>query len=373
MRGCEKAREANERINGELGREEIKEAMKKMKESAPGEDGIRMCHLKEACEEVKDALIGMVQFMFEERAHKWDEWLKCEVMCPLFKKGDRRVKAIYREVVLLAMGNRVLARVCAKRMRLWAEHMNLVDENQWGFRKGRSTADVTQVIVRMKEDADDYVKRVGRTSEEAREENDRMDAQLLDMKKEYLRVSKPALWMLLEWYGLKRRILETLIDSHETTEYKVRGKEGMSSAWLPGRGLRQGCSTSPILFNIYHKVVLRQAGRLGRLPGNLRWGSNGDGYQGIRLRGQVGTWERNGSEVKEIRFRELLFADDTTIVGTKEEMDGGVNAMKEVMGKFEERSNDQKEECLDFCMEESDSIRVLGSWVGTKEDVNMRL
>ena len=74
-------------------------------------------------------------------------------------------------------------------------------------------------------------------------------------------------------------------------------------------------------------------------------------------------WERNGSEAKEVRFRELLFADDTTIVGTKEEMDGGVNAMKEVMGRFEERSNDQKEECLDFCMEESDSIRVLGSWV----------
>ena len=67
-----------------------------------------------------------------------------------------------------------------------------------------------------------------------------------------------------------------------------------------------------------------------------------------------------------------MFADDTTIVGTKEEMDGGVNAIK-VMGKFEERGNDQKEECLDFCMEESDSIRVLGSWVSTKEDVNMRL
>ena len=85
------------------------------------------------------------------------------------------------------------------------------------------------------------------------------------------------------------------------------------------------------------------------------------------------TWERNGSEAKEVQFRELLFADDTKIVGTKEEMYGVVNAMKEVMGRFEERSNDQKEECLDFCMEESDSIRVLGSWAVTKEDVNMRL
>ena len=125
-----------------------------------------------------------------------------------------------------------------------------MDENQWGFREGRTTADVAQVIVRMKEDADDYAKRVGRTGGEAREENDSMVARLLDLEKAYPRVSKPALWMLLEWYGLKGRMLETLIDLHETTEYKVRGKEGMSSAWLPARGLREGCSTSPILFNI---------------------------------------------------------------------------------------------------------------------------
>ena len=40
-----------------------------------------------------------------------------------------------------------------------------------------------------------------------------------------------------------------------------------------------------------------------------------------------------------------MLANDTMIVSMKEEMDGGVNAMKEVIGKFDERSNDQKEEC----------------------------
>ena len=89
------------------------------------------------------------------------------------------------------------------------------------------------MIVRMKEDADDYSKRVGRMGGEAREENDRMVARLLDLEKAYPRVSKSVLWMLLERYGLKGRMLETLIDLHETTEYKVRGKEGMSSAWVP--------------------------------------------------------------------------------------------------------------------------------------------
>ena len=84
-------------------------------------------------------------------------------------------------------------------------------------------------------------------------------ARLLDLRKAYPRVIKPALWMLLERYGLKGKCLETVIDLHETTEYKVRGKEGMSGTWMPKRGLREGCSTSPILFNIYHQAVMRSA------------------------------------------------------------------------------------------------------------------
>ena len=87
----------------------------------------------------------------------------------------------------------------------------------------------------------------------------------------------------------------------------------------------------------------------------------------------MGTWEMNGSKAKEVRFRELLFVDDTTIVGMKEELVVGVINMKEVMNKFKERGNDQKEESLDVYMKETKSIRVFGSWVGTKEDVNMRI
>ena len=56
-------------------------------------------------------------------------------------------------------------------------------------------------------------------------------------------VNKPALWMLPERYGLKSRCLETVIDLHETTEYKVHGREGASEAWISARRLREGCST----------------------------------------------------------------------------------------------------------------------------------
>ena len=46
---------------------------------------------------------------------------------------------------------------------------------------------------------------------------------------------------------------------NEATEYKIRGKEGISEEWMPERGLREGCPSSPVLFNIYHQAVMRVA------------------------------------------------------------------------------------------------------------------
>ena len=75
----------------------------------------------------------------------------------------------------------------------------------------------------------------------ASEEEDKArlpEARLLDLRKAYPRVNKPALWRLLKRYGLGGHFLRALQDLHESTEYKVRGKEGDSETWVPERGLR---------------------------------------------------------------------------------------------------------------------------------------
>ena len=73
-----------------------------------------------------------------------------------------------------------------------------------------------------------------------------------------------------------------------------------------------------------------------------------------------------------MRIKSALFADDTTIVGTKGEINEGVERIKSVMNKWEERNNDDKEEALEIGTEEGEEIRVLGSWMGVKEDINNR-
>ena len=93
--------------------------------------------------------------MFLERAPTWDDILKTGQIVPLFKKGAKDDVNNYRVVCLLAMRSRILAKIMSKRLREWAEHLQVLDENQSGFRAGRSTADATQILVRITEDTND--------------------------------------------------------------------------------------------------------------------------------------------------------------------------------------------------------------------------
>ena len=64
---------------------------------------------------------------------------------------------------------------------------------------------------------------------------------------------------------------------------------GTSTSWMPDRGLREGCPSSPPLFNIYHDAVMqdfrarRQAAAMQdkRVPG-IDWHYKVDGRISIR-------------------------------------------------------------------------------------------
>ena len=59
-----------------------------------------------------------------------------------------------------------------------------VDDNQCAFRSGRTTADGTQIFIRMKEDMDDLIKRRRLREEDTpKEEPSDPEAKLLDLRK----------------------------------------------------------------------------------------------------------------------------------------------------------------------------------------------
>ena len=343
------ARELNDLLNEMPEEEEIYKEMKRVKDSAPGEDGVRMRYITQADPEIQREVIKMVQFMFMNDPQKWEQSLKVGHMIPIYKKSDRSERGNYRGVVLLAMGSRILARVIASRTRWWAEKLSLMDENQAGFREGRSTADATQLITRIQEDLADYKRRRQIQSERATtEEEIKVQARLLDLEKAYPRVNRPSLWGLLRRYGLEGNFLNSIVALHETTEYKVKGVQDTSSPWTPQRGLREGCPTSPILFNIFHQAVMRIAEEEREKRGEeegcsvgIEWSyMSGSNFPGRNL------WEKYNSETVAVRLTSSLFADDTTILGEEKEMEGGVEVVKRTMARFEEKNNDSKEETL---------------------------
>ena len=373
LREDETARVWNDMLEQTPEREEILEEMKKMRDSAPGKDGVRLIMLMKGGEEVISRVVKLVQFMFNNSQDKWEGELKIGLVVPLHKKGDRNERNNYRGVVLLAMGSRILARIMANRLRIWAEKLQLLDDEQAGFRKERSTADATQIMVRIQEDVSDLRKRLEVRGEQLNED-DIPTAKLLDLRKAYPRINKPALWGILKRYGMKEKALRVMQDLHEATEYRVKSREGESQPWVPARGLREGDPSSPVLFNVYHQVVMRVAAKQRKRTADEAGLEVGIPYNWIPGSSFPGmkTWEKRNSEAKRIRIDKALFADDTTVAGKKKEMEGGLRTVKEVMARFEEKNNDDKEEELIFGTEESKKIRMLGSWLGPEEDLKQR-
>ena len=95
LRGTQEAREWNKELNRKPEDEEIDREMLAVKDSVPDTDGVRMGYINLAKQEMNTEVRRIVKYMFEKRAHKWEDELKVGQIVPLFKKGDRNTKDIY--------------------------------------------------------------------------------------------------------------------------------------------------------------------------------------------------------------------------------------------------------------------------------------
>jgi hypothetical protein len=309
--------------------------------------------------------------MFETPPHEWEECLKIGQIVPLFKKGARDNLNNYRGICLLPIGSRILARILATRLREWAEEIGILEENQQGFREGRSTGDAAQVFLRINEE----VKNQYLATNETDQTDDDPVATLLDITKAYPRVNKYMLWDILKKCGMGERMLRATQGLHEETEYQIKGRMSVSETWTPARGLREGCATSPTLFNIYHSVSMAEARR--QREELARENNTSVGIKWCWIPGNSlppkSIKRANESSAREcFNISESLFADDTTLCGIREEMEAGKEKVKETMMKFEEKCHPDKEEHLEFGREKANEIRMLGSFIGGEHDVKER-
>ena len=249
----DKATEAAKQLEANISYVEFKREISQMKDSAPSIDGVTANAIKSLTENNKQELYHCMLRLLDSPPRTWPDETKEGWVVPLHKKGSRIDLNNYRGVCLLPLVSRVIARIFATRIRVWAETLDILGENQNDFRTGRSTCDATQIVLRI----DEETRRVLGYCEEAKQ--NRPGAVLLDITKPYPRVNRPLFWSVLANLGMTSKVLEVLKGLHEHTCYRIKGKEVLSSEWIPARGLRQGCATSPTLFNLYHAESMRIA------------------------------------------------------------------------------------------------------------------
>ena len=205
MSSDDSIREAGEELEKTLEREEIEKAIREIKDGAPGIDGVSIKMIKFSDGTCKERIVQLIKDMYERPATEWEDCIKVGLVVPLFKKGERNNINNYRGVCLLTMGSRILAKAPTNRLSDWTEKNGVLEENQQGFRRGRSTADAAQIFIRINEEMDN-IKRNRVSLERNREEMDDPVAILTDITKAYPRVNRIMLWHILDMWGMKEKM-----------------------------------------------------------------------------------------------------------------------------------------------------------------------
>jgi hypothetical protein len=120
---------------------------------------------------------------------------------------------------------------------------DVVGEGQFGFRKGKGTRNAIGML---------------RIISERTLETDELRVCFIDWQKAFDRVSWTKLMQILKGTGIdwhERRLISNL---YMTQSVKVRLNRGETRSVKIGRGVRQRCYLSPILFNFYSECLTKE-------------------------------------------------------------------------------------------------------------------
>ena len=217
------------------------------------------------------------------------EWMDC-IVVPIFKKGDKFDPNNYRGIALINTLLKVLCKVIASRLAVVCNEKGLFIREQSGFiAREECTAQAATLLEccqrRKFKDKDTLLC-------------------FLDLKKAYDLVPHDRLLSKLRCSGLGKTVINFIEKMYNTTSIKIKIGNKTSQSFTYKRGVRQGCPTSPLLFNIYINDLLdniKPVPVIG-LENNIS----------INITQENPTGKLSG-------LRGLMFADDTVIAATTQE------------------------------------------------------
>ena len=347
-------------------RPEVEEALQDMRDSAPGADEVTVGMLRLSGELGLQFLWRLMVRLWNNPSSDWEPLLHEAVGVPLWKKkGTREDLNQYRLIVLLSVASRLLAKIIANRLRLFAE--SHLPAYQWGFRPNRSCADVI-LVLRLIADMALEVQQAGKPTPD---NLDPLKIILLDIQKAYPSVNRTAAWHIFrKHFGIPQHLIDIICTLHSCTTYRVRSRAGFSAPFHATKGFREGCPSSPVLFNLFHTVPMQdfvtQVSHKWSQPG-IQLQCNTRTHIAKRARKSTCEEPENDPLQEVLNLLVTLFADDTSII-TRQSRAGEIERVAvDTLRSWGQTVHPQKTERLllthspppDGC---ESHVRFLGSW-----------
>lgn len=171
-----------------------------------------------------------------------EEWLN-SIFVTLPKKPNARKCSEHRTVSLMSHGLKVLLRVVHSR--LWRKVESEIGDSQFGFRGGFGTREALfslQVLV-----------------QKCLDQQCDVFACFIDFEKAFDTVKHDTLVQILERTGLDYKDIRLIKNLYWNQTAQVRVDGSLSDRVSIQKGVRQGCTLSPLLFNLYSEHVFREA------------------------------------------------------------------------------------------------------------------
>ncbi|KAI5163650.1 hypothetical protein NEAUS03_2363, partial [Nematocida ausubeli] len=252
---------------------------------APGIDGIASDFWKitlqdpEGTSKMAQAIWYNVQRCFENASlpTEWDEAL----VVPVPKKGDLSLPGNYRGIALMNTSLKIVTKIIDQRLQGICEKYGLLTKSQAGFRALEECSAQATVLYES----------LRRRQIQGLETN----VFFVDFAKAYDKVPQAALLYKLERLGIGGPLLAAIRACYKSPKLAVRTQTGRSRAVDYECGVRQGCPSSPILFNIFIDDLART------------------------LPAQCGIYVPESSRGPGVRIPALLFADDAVFLDSSDQ------------------------------------------------------
>ena len=257
-------------LDQEITEAELKETIKGLKPNkSPGKDGLTGEFYKIFWDELKDIYLDMVRQSLGEG--QLPLTTRTAVISLIYKKGEKNLLSNYRPISLTNLDFRILTQTFARRLqKILGE---IISKEQTAYLKGRDIAD----NIRIMGDICDYC------------DFEKIDGALvgLDFQKAFDNLEWDFMFSALQKQNFGPNFCNFMRTLYNKPIFSVKNNQWLTKPIEMGRGVRQGCSVSALVFILMVEIM----GTAIR---------ENDQIEGIKVDGRV--------------YKTSQFADDTTLI-----------------------------------------------------------